>query len=85
MKLIANIRTFGLGLTGCTICLLPLVAIICLLGLCFDYTLVSCFDQDVPFLLDCLAGTFTSAMTVPAAIVCLVLNYCGAPTPYFDF
>jgi len=69
-------------LTG--LCLLLFVGIICFLGFCFDYSLYSCFGKDIPFLLDCLAGAFSSAIIVPTAIVCLVLNFCGVPTPYID-
>lgn len=64
--------------------LLFIVGIVCLNGYCFDYALISCFGKDISFFIDCLAGTVTSAITLPTAIICLVLNYCGVPTPYFE-
>ncbi len=57
----------------------PLVA-----GLCFDYSLEFITGADVPYWLDCLAGTFASTFVFPVTICCMVADCIGVESPLLD-
>lgn len=50
-------------------------------GFLFDYNLMVYFGKDIPWYADCLAGTLTSLVNVPAAVIALVLTSCDFQTP----
>ena len=63
--------------------LVSLLIALAICGFCFDYGLDVYFGKDIPWYGDCLAGLFTSPVTVPAAVVGYVLVECDVPTPVF--
>lgn len=63
------------------LCLLIASVPVAICGLLFDYSLDIYFGKDVPWYVDCLAGAFTSPVTLPAAVVGCVLVHCDVATP----
>ncbi len=55
-----------------------------LMGFCFDYSLEYISGGDIPFLVDCIAGTFTSGILIPVTVCCVVADCLGAESPLFD-
>jgi hypothetical protein len=57
------------------------ISVIAISGCIFDYSLDVYFDKDIPWYGDCVAGLFTSPVTIPAAVVGYVLIECGHTKP----
>ncbi len=79
-----KLRTQNATFSGCLLVLGMLIFAILFAGTCFDYSLEYILDLDAPFPVDCLAGSFTSAITFPITIFCFVADSCGIEGPLID-
>lgn len=53
-------------------------------GLCFNYSLNSCFGKTANFWIAGVCGLFLGEVTIPAAIICFVVSdLAGISTPFF--
>ena len=74
-------RNGGEVLTGCGCWIIFAIVNLTLGALCFDYSLSYIFAKDVPWYADMVCGLFLGEFTIPAAIICWILNMCGIPAP----
>lgn len=51
--------------------------------LLFQYSLWVAFGKDVPWYFDLLGATVLNAANLPVAVLCLILQLAGVPTPFF--
>jgi hypothetical protein len=58
-----------------------IVLVVVLGTFCFDYNLDTYFGKDIHWTGDCVAGTITSVVTIPAAVVGFVLVSCDMQKP----
>jgi len=56
---------------------------IAICGFCFNYNLDTYFGKDIHWGFDCVAGTLSAPVNVPAAVVGYVLECSDAETPIF--
>lgn len=74
----------GIGAIDWCLSLALFAIVIGCFGLCFDYSLDVYFGKDISWPIDCIAGTFASAIVVPATVIAIVLICCGTETPIVD-
>lgn len=57
------------------------LALVCLAGLMFQYSLFTFTGKDVPFLLDIFGGIVTNAINFLVFVFCMIYRACGYPIP----
>lgn len=72
----------GAGGIGCGCMIMVLVLNLTLGAVCFDYSLDTIFEKDIPWYGDAVCGLFLGEITIPCAVICWVLVQCDIEAPF---